>query len=228
METVDLTYYFALPQNHFSSPRYLVSEITKEIEYAACTDFYDTVFEYAYFKLCQKFGLKHRTIEWGADLNDSDKYVTITKYSVHDEHCFFGDLDKYEDIKNQLEVEVHLLFIDLFGGNVYSDEICGIIEDGEFIKMFSSTAFFEFELSMYLTGDSRQSFFKRDNEYLLQEVDKQILFDLKPWITQLASISRKEFNILFDFPDTPKYDKAKKWIIDKIISVQKDIKKVIT
>jgi hypothetical protein len=46
MEAVDLTYYFALPQNHFSSPRYLVSEITKEIEYAACIDFYDTVFEY--------------------------------------------------------------------------------------------------------------------------------------------------------------------------------------
>jgi hypothetical protein len=94
--------------------------------------------------------------------------------------------------------------------------------------MFSSTAFFEFELSMYLTGDSRQSFFKRDNEYLLQEVDKQILFDLKPWIIQLASISRKELNNLLDFPDTPKYDKAKKWIIDKIISVQKDIKKTIT
>ena len=177
MEIVDLTYYFALPQNHFSSPRYLVSEITKEIEYAACTEFYDTVFEYTYFKLCEKFGLKHRKIEWGSDLNNSDKYVTVTRYSVNDEYCLFGDLDKYEHIKNQLEVEVHLLFIDLFGGNVYSDEICGIIEDGEFIKMFSSTAFFEFELSMYLTGDSRQSFFKRDNEYLLQEVDKQILFE---------------------------------------------------
>lgn len=228
MQTVDLTYYFALPQNHFSSPRYLVSEITKEIEYAACTDFYDTVFEYSYYKLCQEFGLKHRTVEWASDLNDSDKYVTVTKYSVNDQHCFFGDLDKYESVNNQLEVEAHLLFIDLFGGNVYSDEVCGIIEDGEFIKMFSSTSFFEFELSMFLTGDSRKNYFNRNNEYLLQEVDKQILFDLKPWIDQLSNISRKELNILFDFPDTPKYDKAKKWVIDKIISVQKDIKKVIT
>jgi hypothetical protein len=228
MDTVDLTYYYALPQNQFSCPKFLVSEITKEIEYAACTDFYDTVFEYSYYKLCEKFGLKHRPVMWGSDLNESDKYVTITNYSIDDEYCHYGDLEEFEKISNQLEVETHLLFIDLFGGNVYSNEICGIIENGEFVKMFSSTAFFEFELSMFLQGDSRKNYFNRNNEYLLQEVDKQILFDLKPWIDKLANISRKELNILFDFPETPKYDKAKKWIIDKIISVQKDIKKVIT
>lgn len=228
MECVDLSYHFALPQNTFSCPKFIASEITKEIEYVACTEFYESLFDYAYFKICQKLNLKHRNIEWASDLNNSNKILTVTNFNINDNFVKIGDLYKNNVISNYIEVEFHLLLIELLGGNIFDEENFGIIEDDIFYKMFNYNTFFEFEASVEfssnLTKDTKD-FFTRDAISILNQIDKELLLFLKPMIDDFCNITIKEFYILFDYPDTPKFDKGKKWIVDKCVSIQKEIKK---
>ncbi len=228
MEFIDLTYHFALPQNAFSCPKYLISEITKEIEYAACTEFYESLFDYSYYKMCQKLNLQSRKVEWATDLNNSNKYLTVTNFNINDEFIKIGDLKKYPVFTNELEIEFHLLFIELLGGSIYEEEIFGVVEDNTFYKMFNATSFFEFEATVYFSSSAKdvsKDFFSRDVISILNEIDKELLLNLKPYFNEFCKLSIRDLYELFDYPDTPKFDKGKKWIVEKYFEVQSELNK---
>ena len=229
MNYLDLSYHYSLPQNHFACPKYLVSEISREIEYAASTEFYDSLFDYTYSKICNVLDLKYRPVEWASDLNGSNKFITVTKFNINDEFVTFND-EKLKNIDNFLELQLHLLLIDIFGGNFYEDEICGIISDNIFYKMFNSSTFFEFEASMWMSDQKQEiskTFFKSDILSTLYDLDKDILLEMQLFIDKFLSITVKEWHEILDYPDTPRHHKLKVWIVEKLTYSQNEIKKFL-
>ena len=227
MDCVDLSYHYALPQNAFSCPKFLISEITKEIEYAACTEFYDSLFDYSYSKICERLDLKHRKVEWATDLDNSNKYLTVATFSIADEFVKISDL-KNDKLNNFLEIEFHLLLIELLGGSIFDEENFGVIENNIFYKMFNYNSFFEFEASVGFASNANEEvkdFFTRDVISILNEIDKELLLFLKPKLDEFCNITIKEFHQIFDYPDTPKFHKGKKWIVEKCLEVQSEINK---
>ena len=79
---------------------------------------------------------------------------------------------------------------------------------------------FEFDLALYLAGDERQDLFKRDYEEYLLELDKEMMRDLNPYIEKFISLKRSDWDNIFEMPNTPKYNKGKVWIIDKIMDAK--------
>lgn len=220
-ELLDLSYYKVLPAQQFSTPRYLINEITNEIEYIANPEFYDGLIDYCYSKICETLDLFHEPVKWATDLRGyKDTFVTVSQFDLNKEWCLFGDDELFKSIHNKLELECNILFIELLGGNTYNDEPAGFIEDNKFKKSFNSNCMFEFDLALYLAGDERQDLFKRDYEEYLLELDKEMMRDLNPYIEKFISLKRSDWDNIFEMPSTPKYNKGKVWIIDKIMDAK--------
>jgi len=127
-------------------------------------------------------------------------------------------------------IAMHLLLIDIFGGNFYEDEICGIVSDNIFYKMFNSSCFFEFEASMWMSDQKQEiskTFFKSDILSTLYDLDKDILLEMQEFINKFLSISIKDWYEILDYPDTPRHHKLKLWIVEKLTYSQNEIKKFL-
>jgi len=225
MEYYDLSYYKALPGKIFSYPRYLISEITNEIEFTAGFGICDSVFEYSYSKICEALELHHLESQWAAGLNESE-YCTINKFDTSMEYIKFSDYEKLETLDNASEVDFHVFLIDLLGGSLLTEDYSGIIQDNKFYKTFSASSFLEFELSMFISGIKPDKYLEQYNG-VDDEISKDMVTDIVPYIKKYIKIKRHTWDSLLDFPDTPKYDKAKFWMIQKLISVKKDLVRFI-
>lgn len=55
----------------------------------------------------------------------------------------------------------------------------------------------------------------------ISELNKEMMEDLKPYIEKFISLKRSDWdNIFKNMPSTPKYDKGKVWIIDKLMDAK--------
>lgn len=225
MEYHDLSYHKALPAKIFSYPRYLVSEITNEIEFTAGFGLYDCVFEYSYSKICEALDLHHIEAKWASGLPDAEISV-INKFNIDMDYVKFSEIEKLENIDNVDEVDFHVFLIELLGGTLLEEEFAGIVQDNKFYKTFSASSFFELELSMHMSGIKSGSVLNRDLG-VDETITKDMVEDIVPYIKKFTNIKRHTWDNLLVFPDTPRYEKAKFWIMQRLQLVKKELIKFI-
>lgn len=225
MELYDLSYHKALPAKIFTYPRYLVSEITNEIEFSASYGLYDSVFEFTYSKICEVLELHHIESKWGSGIQDTE-YCVINKFNLDMDFIKFSDIDKLQDLDNTDEVDFHVFLIELLGGALLAEEYAGIIQDNKFYKTFSASSFFELELSMHMSGIKRDTVLNRDFG-IDEEITKDMVENIIPLIKKFINIKRHTWDNIIEFPDTPRFDKAKFWIMQRLQLVKKELIKFI-
>lgn len=225
MELYDLSYHKALPAKIFTYPRYLVSEITNEIEFTAAYGLYDSVFEFTYSKICEVLELHHIESIWASGVEDAE-YCVINKFNLDMEFVKFNELDKLQDLDNVDEVDFHVFLIEMLGGSLLAEEYAGVIQDNKFYKSFSASSFFELELSMHMSGIKAESVLNRDLG-VDEEITKDMVENIVPLIKKFIGIKRHTWDNILEFPDTPRYEKAKFWIMKRLQLVKKELIKFI-
>ncbi len=230
MEIVDLSYYKILPQQIGSNPKILVSEITNEIEYLVCTDTYTTTIDYVGSKIMEVSGINHEPVMWGSDLKFCESnYVTLTKFDLTKEWIYFGDEDKLNELKNNIEIDYVFLMTNLLGGGLWSEDLAGFSDNNYFKKAFHFNMMFEVELAMYASGHTRASAMLEKIGSNLDEIfdpeDKEIYQDMWPIVEKFLSVNKSDWFDILQFPKNSKYEKCKFWAIKKITDAQKILRK---
>jgi len=231
MDFIDLTYYKILPQQSGSVPKILVSEITNEIEFLACTDTFSTTIDYSVSKIMDQCGINSEPVVWGSDLRFyEDNFVTLTKFDLSKEWVYFGDSEKIESLKNNVEIDFIFLMTSLLGGTMWSEDLVGFVDDNNNLKKsFHYNSMFEVELAMYSSGLNKAAsiFDKNDFDFdeMFDDEYKDVYEDLKPLVNNFLSIKKSDWFDILKFPQNSKYEKSKYWIIKKISDAQKILKK---
>jgi len=228
MELIDLSYYKILPQLLASNPKALVSEVTNEIEYLACTDTYNTSIDYTNSKIMEVCGIRHEPVYWGTDLKFyENNYVTLTKFDLSKEWIYFGDSDKLDSFKNKAEIDFCFMIAPILGAGMWAEDLIGFADNNIFVKSFHSNMMFEIELAMYVSGLKKATaIFDRTlfGDESLQAIDKNVLEEVKPFADRFLNTKKSDWYDILKFPQNSKYEKCKYWAIRKISNCQKIIK----
>lgn len=229
MEFIDLSYYKILPQQTGVNPKILVSEVTNEIEYLACTDTYTTTIDYVSSKIMEASGVSHTPVQWGTDLKFYESnYVTLTKFDLNKEWIYYGDSEKLDSYKNQSEIEFMFLLNSILGGGMWSEDVAGFADKNFFIKSFHYNTMFEVELAMYASGHTRASSVLDktlfDHDDLFENEDDEVFDLIKPHVDKFLSVKKSDWFDILKFPSNSKFEKCKFWAIKKITNCQKIIK----
>lgn len=233
LNLVDLSCYRILPQQYSTLPKILVSEITNEIEFYACTDTQSSVINYTSAKILEAVGVAHEPVFWGTDLKFyEDKFVSVTKFNLDQNWVYYADKEILDDLKNPNDLNFIFLMSGLMGGNILNDDAVGYVDnDNVLIKSFYYNMMFEIELAMYISNnDKAASIF--DNVESIHDVisdtekDWIIIEQLEDYLKKFISIKKSDWFDLLQFPQNSKFEKGKFWSIKKIMHAQKIIRKI--
>jgi hypothetical protein len=157
LQVVDLSYYKILPQQFGSMPKMLVSEITNEIEFYACTDLNNASINYAVSKVLEAMEIPHEPVFWGSDLIfNENKFVSITKFNLNQNWVNHNDKEILSTIKNENDLNFSYLLSALFSCQCYKEDALGHINDDNiFIKSFYYNMMFEVELALFASKNAR-------------------------------------------------------------------------
>ena len=231
MEFIDLSYSKILPQQSGTNPKMLVSEITNEIEYLACTDTYTTTIDYVVSKIMEVSEINTEPVLWGSDLRFYEQnYVTLTKFDLSKDWVYYGDTEKLDEFKNKTEIDYIFLMSSILGGGLWPDDLAGFADDNNnFKKSFHFNMMFEVELAMYASGNAKAAaiFDKSQTEIddFFDMEDKEIYQDMYPIVEKFLSLKKSDWFDILQFPKNSRYEKCKFWAIKKIIDTQKILKK---
>lgn len=224
-EIIDLSYYRTLPQQFGAQPKFLVNEITNEIEYYCCTSPANAIIEYAFYKICEVCNIKHEKVYWGTDLKFAeDKFVTVTPFSLSKECIYLNEDEKIKNLNNKNELEFVVFLTTMLGATLWSDDIVGYVENNNFIKAFHYNGLFEIELALFVSkGFGTQLFFEHNLKKIISEQTNPSLQEFESYINNFINVKKHEWLDIFDFPENASFDKSKFWLLKKIGNVQREL-----
>jgi len=229
MEIIDLSYYRILPQQSGATPKILLSEITNEIEFFACTGAYATTIDFVVSKILELSGINTEPVMWGSDLKFyENNFVTLTKFDTNKEWLYYSDTDKLDKLKNKIEIDFSFLMASLLGGQMWEEDLVGFVDDKNNLrKSFHYNMMFEIELAMYNSGNSKAAavFDRLNNENDFFDEEPSLYEDMKPLVDNFLAIKKSDWFNILKFPPNSKYEKCKFWSIKKINDAQKTLRK---
>jgi hypothetical protein len=231
MEFIDLSYYKILPQQTGITPKILVSEITNEIEFIACTDTYNTTIDFVVSKIMEHSGINCEPVYWGSDLRFYEQnYVTLTKFDLSNQWVYFGDNEILDNLKNKPEIDFSFMISAILGGNMWAEDLMGFVDENDNLKKsFHYNMMFEVELAMYCSGHAKAaSIFEKtivELDEIFDSEDEEIYENMRPYVEKFLSIKKSDWFNILKFPQNSKYEKCKFWAIKKILDVQKILRK---
>jgi len=231
MEFIDLSYYKILPQQSGITPKILVSEITNEIEFIACTDTYNTTIDFVVSKIMEHSGINTEPVYWGSDLRFYEQnYVTLTKFNLSNNWVYFGDNEILDNLKNKSEIDFSFMLSSILGGNMWSEDLIGFVdEDNNLKKSFHYNMMFEVELAMYAAGHTRAAaVFEKitsDFDEIFEDDDEETFESMRPYVEKFLEVKKSDWFNILKFPQNSKFEKCKFWAIKKITEAQKILKK---